>query len=135
MSEIRGNRRPEVRNVGLGRAIDRARALKQKLATQAEAEQAGTWAQLRILIRRGRLLRQAITFASLSILLAALLIISLFFAALFKLDVGWLILLLFIGCLASLIGSMLLFIHDLNQALAALQLELGESIGEGKAPR
>jgi uncharacterized protein DUF2721 len=117
----------------LGRAIDRARSLKQKLDTQTEAERAGTWAQLKILSGRGRLLRQAITFASLSILLAALLIMSLFLAALFKMEVGWVILLLFIGCLASLIASMLLFIHDLNQALAALQLELGEAGGVGKA--
>jgi hypothetical protein len=61
-----------------------------------------------------------------SALLAALLIISLFFVALLHLDAGWLILLLFIGCLASLIGSLVVSIRDINQSLLALKLESGE---------
>jgi hypothetical protein len=59
-----------------------------------------------------------------SILLAALLMITLFFAALLRWDVGWLILLLFIGCLGALIGAMVEFIRDVNQSLLALQMEL-----------
>ena len=111
----------------LGRSIDRARALHQGLADQGLAEQAKIQAQLQILARRAHRLRRAISLASLSILLAALLIISLFLAALFRWDVGGAISLLFVGCLVALIVSMLEFIHDVNQSLLALQLELGEA--------
>jgi len=110
----------------LGRAIDRARALYEKLSTEAQADQDRTRAQLRILQRRANFIRQAIILATVSILLAALLIISLFFAALLRLDVGWLIMLLFIGCLLALISSLLTFIRDVNQSLLALKLELGD---------
>ena len=110
----------------LGRVIDRARTLYEKLRTETPTEQDRTRAQLKILQRRAGFVRQAIILATLSILLAALLIISLFFAALLRLDVGWLIMLFFIGCLLSLIGSLLTFIRDINQSLLALKLELGD---------
>jgi len=111
----------------LGRAIDRARILKQDLPTHSAAEQPNTRAQLRILRHRAHLLRQAIILISFSILLAALLIITLFLAALLRWDAGWLILLLFVGCLGALIGSMYTFIEDVNQSLAALELDLSDS--------
>ena len=110
----------------LGRAIDRARILKEELPAHSAAERPNTRAQLRILRRRAQLLRQAIILVSLSILLAALLIISLFLAALLRWDAGWLILLLFVGCLGALIGGMVRFIEDVNQSLAALELDLAE---------
>ena len=111
----------------LGRAIDRARILKQELRAHAPAEQANPRAQLRILRQRAHLLRQAVILISTSILLAALLIISLFLAAVLRWDAGWLILLLFVGCLFALIGSMLRLIQDVNHSLSALELELGEA--------
>jgi hypothetical protein len=43
----------------------------------------------------------------------------------------WLICALFIICLVCLIGSLIVFIHDINQALAALKFELsGKDIGD-----
>jgi hypothetical protein len=110
----------------LGRVIDRARLLYRELRTEGKVDRDGTRAQLSILTRRASLIRQAIILASVSALLAALLIISLFFVALLRLDAGWLILLLFIGCLAALIGSLVISIRDINQSLLALKLESGE---------
>lgn len=118
----------------LGRTIDRARILYEKLRSEAPAEQDRLRAQLRILQRRAHFIRQAIILATVSILLAALLIISLFFAALLRLDVGWLIMLFFSGCLLALIGSLLTFIRDVNQSLLALKLELGDEINRGGSP-
>lgn|GEM_PF-7044122 len=103
------------------------RALNDELSAQQPVDQANTRAQLRILQKRARLLRKAIILVSISILLASILIISLFFAALLRWDIGWLILFLFIGCMATLIVSVLAFIQDVNQSLLALQLELGEN--------
>jgi hypothetical protein len=110
----------------LGRVIDRARILHRELRMEAQVDRDSIRAQLQILHRRATLIRQAIILASVSALLAALLIISLFFAALLHLDAGWLILLLFIGCLAALIWSLIVSIRDINQSLLALKLESGE---------
>jgi len=111
-----------------GRVIDRARELRLGLRAEAQMDHNRTDAQLQILYRRAYLLRRAIILALISVLLAALLIISLFFAALLRWDAGWLILLLFMGCLAALIGSLIAFIHDINQSLLALKLELGNGL-------
>jgi hypothetical protein len=108
----------------LGRAIDRARILHQELPGEGSADQNRTRAQLRILWRRADIIRKSIILASVSLLLAACLIITLFAAALFRLDAGGIIVFLFVGCLVALIGSLLLFIRDINQALWALRLEL-----------
>ena len=81
-------------------------------------------AQLDILWRRAKLIRLAIALAAGSALLAAVLIVLLFVAALLQLHSAVEIELLFILCVASLGGSLAVFIHDINQSLAALRLEL-----------
>jgi hypothetical protein len=58
------------------------------------------------------------------VLLAAVLILALFIAALFTLEAGWLIVGLFCISQLSLIGCLLAFIHDMNLALAAVRLEI-----------
>jgi hypothetical protein len=116
----------------LGRAIDRARILRGEWSQAEPAVQKRTHAQLQILWRRSDTLRKSIILASLSLLLAACLIITLFAAALLRWDAGGVIILLFTGCLAALIGSLLLFIWDVNQALAALRLELADALEQKK---
>lgn len=108
----------------LGRAIDRARILKGQVIVASEAGRAKIAAQLTILWRRARLIRLAITLAAISALLAGLLIIVLFFTALWQLETPWLISGLFVSCLLGLISSLCVFILDINQSLAALRLEL-----------
>jgi hypothetical protein len=110
----------------LGRVIDRARILHRELRTEVQVDRDRIRAQLQILHRRATLIRRAIILASVSALLAAFLIISLFLAALLHLDAAWLILLLFIGCLVALIWSLIVSIRDINQSLLALKLESGE---------
>jgi uncharacterized protein DUF2721 len=116
----------------LGRAIDRARTLRGEWSLAEPLSQKRTVAQLRILWRRADVIRKSIILASLSLLLAACLIITLFAAALMRWDAGGVIVCLFVGCLASLIGSLILFIWDVNQALAALRLELEDALEEKK---
>ncbi len=108
----------------LGRAIDRARLLAGELSEAAGNKQEKIAAQLEILWRRARLIRASITLASLSALSSACLIIVLFFTALGGLELAWLIGSVFIIGMLSLIGSLILFIKDINQSLAALKLEL-----------
>lgn len=83
-------------------------------------------AQLRILSRRAELIRLAIILASISMLLAAILIIVLFITVLLNLETALLIIVLFIGCMLSLIISLITFIKDVNQTLIALKVEIGE---------
>jgi len=108
----------------LGRAIDRARILVGALPNTTESRRVKIAAQLQILWRRARLIRLAIALASVSALAAAILIIVLFMTALWQIETSWIIVILFIVCMLCLIGSLALFIHDINQSLAALKLEL-----------
>jgi len=110
----------------LGRVIDRARVLHREKRTERQEEHESIRRQLQILHGRTILIRRAIIFASMSALLAAFLIISLFLAALLKLDAGWLIMVLFIGCMIALIWSLIVYIQDVNQSLLAFKLELGQ---------
>jgi hypothetical protein len=108
----------------LGRAIDRARLIGAALSETGPAARPALEAQLRILWRRARLIRTAIALATISALMAAALVIALFFSALLGLDVPWLITVLFVACMLSLILALAVFLHDINQSLAALRLEI-----------
>ena len=112
----------------LGRAIDRARIIHAEWSQAELPLQKRLIAQLQILWRRADILRKSIILASLSLLLAACLIITLFAATLFHWDAGAVITCLFVGCLAALIGSLILLIWDVNQSLFALQLELEDAL-------
>ncbi|TET31802.1 MAG: DUF2721 domain-containing protein [Anaerolineales bacterium] len=108
----------------LGRAIDRTRVLVGGLSNTAEAKREKTVAQLRILWDRARMIRLAIALASVSALATAILIIVLFTTALWQMESAWVIVTLFMVSLVSLIVSLVIFIRDINQSLAALKLEL-----------
>ena len=108
----------------LGRAIDRARILAREVPDLADDRRAMVTAQLQILWRRARIIRIAIALAAMSALSAAILIIVLFITALGQVQTAPLISVLFIVCMGCLIGSLIAFIHDLNQSLLALKLEL-----------
>lgn len=108
----------------LGRTIDRARITARELSSASGDDRQRGLEQLRILWRRARLIRLSIALASTSALFAAILIIALFVTVVLQIDMAWLICALFTLCLVCLIGSLVVFIHDINQALAALKHEL-----------
>lgn len=108
----------------LGRCIDRARQLAQQLPQAGAPQRQAVLAQVGIIYRRARVLRLTITLASLSVLLAAVLIVTLFLTALLKWDNGLFISLLFIACLTALVASLVAFLYDINLSLVALKLEI-----------
>ncbi len=115
----------------LARTIDRTRTLAHEVPDESDPDYTKNTGQLRILWKRARLIRLSIALASLSALFAAILIIVLFVTALLQIENVWLICALFITCLICLIGSLIVFIHDINLALAALKFELaGKDIGD-----
>lgn len=109
-----------------GRVLDRSRQMIEMLRGAPESERRHLQRQLDILVRRARLLRLAISFAVLSVLLVSILVITLFLTAFLHVEVVLLSAILFIVCLASLIVSLLVFLQDINLSLAALKLELAE---------
>lgn len=108
----------------LARVMDRARQFCDSLRRMPTYETDRIRSELDILITRARLLRMAISLASLSVLLAALLVITLFFTALLRLEWVSITVVLFTACLGSLIVSMIYFLKDIDRSLAALDLEV-----------
>ena len=107
-------------------AVDRSRILSRELREIPAADRPRILAQIRILSGRANLIQQGIILASISLLMAAILIIALFLIALFRLNAAWLIIALFIACLIFLIGSLITLIRDVNRSLEAIKLELGQ---------
>ncbi len=109
-----------------GRVIDRARTVADAVRKGNEdaTRQADLRDQLGVLLRRARLLRWSILLAAVSLLFAALLIITLFVAGFAKEIGGGIVVALFVVCMATLIASIVTFIQDLNISLAALDLEV-----------
>jgi hypothetical protein len=118
-----------------GRVVDRARLLARSLDEGTPEEKKRAAAQIAILAVRSRLVRLSIMFAAVSLLLAAILIVTLFLTALLQWDVARLLAGLFIACMVTLVVAIVLFIRDINLSLAALKLELGgdwRAIGTGR---
>ncbi len=108
-----------------GRVVDRSRQLNTSLRSAPAADRPRLQSQLDIFFRRARLLRAAIGFAVLSVLMAAILVIALFLTAFLRVENVAVNAALFVACLISVIVSLLAFLQDLNFSLLALRLELG----------
>lgn len=112
-----------------GRAVDLSRELMRE-GRQAGGEDRSRLAdEVQILYRRARLIQIAIILAVTSVLFAALLILGLFFAEILRVQATVTLGLLFVGCLAALILSLVAFIVDIHWSLGALKLEFGRTAG------
>lgn len=118
-----------------GRVIDGSRLLTRNLKDADEAGKERIIHQLRILASRARVVRAGIAFAAVSLLMAALLIISLFLAALLQWEIAGIITALFIVCMVCLIASLAFFIVDINQSLKVLWLEMPPGVIDPKEIR
>lgn len=109
-----------------GRVIDRSRLLTRELRESGGADRERILLQLRILWKRAKIERASIALAGFSVLLTAMLIITLFVGALLRLALGPEIVVLFVAAMLSLILGLLLFIADINLSLTALRHEIPE---------
>lgn len=110
-----------------GRAVDRSRQLMREMREAGETSRRQLAEQVKILYRRARLIQTSIILAALSVLFAAVMVITLFFMALLKWDWALAISLLFICCLTSLIASLIVFLADIRLSLQALKLEFNNA--------
>ncbi len=107
-----------------GRLVDRMRLLQRDLAAASgPAAKAKIEAQIDILLRRASLLRISVLLGAITVLLVPVLIVVLFLSALFHLEAGTLIIVVFLLGQAALVGSMFTFIQDMNLSLKAVRLE------------
>ena len=107
-----------------GRVIDRSRNLAVSMRTSIEEEKEGLKQQIEILMRRAFILRRAIALASISLVLAAGLVIALFLVELMAIQAAIVLVLLFVLCMGCLIASLFYFIADINVSLSALKVEM-----------
>jgi hypothetical protein len=108
-----------------GRMLDRSRAIIHEVLKggQTTAVIGNLQAQVKILHRRARILRLSITLAAVTVLCVGVLILGLFVAAFWQLEIVGLLVAIFCIAILGLIGSMGAFIVDMNLALRAAQLD------------
>jgi len=109
-----------------GRTVDRARQLIPEMREAGGSDRRQLQGQVAVLYRRARLIQVAIILGATSALFAALLIITLFLAALLGWQSALALISFFVVCLLMLIGSLVTFIVDIHLSLRAFKLEMGE---------
>ena len=108
-----------------GRVIDRSRQLAPLLTSTTGDERDRILQQLRILWKRAWLVRSGIALGVLSVLLAAVLVVTLFVGALWSLSATpYMVIACFSLCLAALIACLGCFLVDINLSLHALELQI-----------
>lgn len=108
----------------LAHLIDRIRALNLLQHNPDNAHQSKADTEIKILLRRAHLLRDAILWASASALCSATLIMVIFLFTLLSIDFAALLILLFIGSMICFMAAILMLIMDVNVSLKALEIEV-----------
>jgi hypothetical protein len=108
----------------MGRVVDRTRSLAGLLRKSARDEREHVESQLRILWRRAKLIRRAVTYAGLSMLLSCVLVMGIFVTGLLKRDFGIGLLVVFVTSVLCLIAALVAFLRDIWMSLHALELEV-----------
>jgi hypothetical protein len=106
----------------LARIVDRARTVEARLPQADADELRESHRVLGVTRRRARLINRAITLGTVAVLLVATLVGLLFGAALLTFQVGPIIALLFVMCMAALVGALLCFLVEVRVATAALRI-------------
>lgn len=111
----------------MARIIDRSRSLEAEL--DGPIEQPGTSAreELRILVRRARLVNRSISLCTLCALLVCGVIITLFVGAFFARDLSVLIGMLFIAAMLSLSAGLVSFLQEIVLATRHLRVAFKDS--------
>lgn len=115
----------------MGRVVDRTRALAGQMRKVTDGERAHLDSQLSILWQRAKLIRRAVTYAGLSMLLSCLLVMGILADASIKRDFGIELVVIFVASVVCLIAALVAFLRDIWMSLAALRLEVDKA-REGK---
>lgn len=108
----------------LGRAIDRARILSRERHGASEIRKRNIDLQMSVIVHRCRLIRSAILFTAICIMLTAILILALFILTSAELDAGLIVAVVFCGSIVSLAVALAFFTRDVFLALKAMETEI-----------
>ncbi len=108
----------------LGRIVDRARRLEDRLAGEGDSDRAGLAKELKLLAFRARLIQRALTAGTLAMLLVCVLIAVAFVGYLYDADFGATVAVLFILAMGCFVAALLLFLREVFLALGTLRFEL-----------
>ena len=119
----------------LARIVDRARVIEERLhRDDFHGSVEEMHRTLRIAARRARHMNRAITWITVSALLIALVVISLFVNAFLRLDLSEFIVVLFILTMFSMAASLLEFLIEVRIATATLRIGIIQETGSEKPP-
>ena len=104
-------------NTRLGRIVDRRRVVQDRLPTGAGDEQDPAKQEIRMLVRRSRLVYHAIFCAVLSALLVCLVVAGAFLGALLGVDLARTVASLFIAAMLAMIAGLSLFLREVYLAV------------------
>jgi len=113
----------------LGRIVDRTRSLAGQMRQGPVGERAHLDSQLTILWRRAQLVRRAVTYSGLSMLLSCVLVLAIFIDAAFQRSFGIELVVIFVASVLSLIAALIAFLRDIWLSLRALGLEVERARG------
>jgi hypothetical protein len=106
----------------LGRIIDRARVLEEKLETASPEVVATLRADLGVLSRRAKLINRAITLCTVTALLVCTVIAVLFLSAFLRFDASVPVALLFIASMTAFFHGLLWFLREIYVATVSLRI-------------
>lgn len=115
----------------LGRIVDRTRSLAGLMRQALGDERLHLDGQLEILFRRAQLVRLAVTFAALSMLLSCVLVLVIFIDASVQREFGVELVVIFIASVLCLISALVAFLRDIWLSLEALSLEVKKARASG----
>lgn len=108
----------------LGRVVDRTRALAGQVRQGPAADRGHLDSQMTILWRRAKLVRRAVTYAGLSMLLSCVLVLVIFVEAVFRKTFGLEVVVVFVAGVLCLVAALIAFLRDIWLSLRALELEV-----------
>lgn len=106
-------------NTRLGRIVDRRRVVQERLPTRAGDDVVSAKQEIRMLVRRSRLVYHAIFCAVLSALLVCLVVAGAFLGALLGVDLARTVASLFIAAMLAMIAGLSLFLREVYLAVRA----------------
>ena len=119
----------------MGRIMDRTRAYATQIKQAGADERQYLDDMLESTWRRAKLVRLALTFATSSMLMSAVLVIVIFLGVVLQRDFGRLMLALFMAAILLLIAALGAFLRDVFVSLSALHLEVQQARGRRETGR
>jgi hypothetical protein len=112
----------------MGRVVDRTRILAGQAQAAAGRERVHIEGQLKIMYRRAKIVRLAVTLGAASMFCSGLLVVAIFGNAVFGTNIAAGILGLFVMSILLLLGALGAFLRDIFLSLNALGLEVERAL-------